>query len=435
MKLLSLSISSIFIFFAICWGQEINQIWQTKMPENEKILESRVVGDKAILSTTRGITAININNGQEIWRYSYPEGSYCIGIPVIGDKIAVYWKYFYKTVKEENSKASILVAINLENGNFLWEKDTSLELHLTKFITDDYLITASIIKTKQLKLEKIIEEYEIPCTQRKAPEERQIYLNFYDIYSGDLLKEMNCFGWPMFLTQINDKLYFSLYYCTEPESIDKGERSELLAVYKDSLHIAWEFYPNIFQKTDFRKLLKIGQGLIVYSSGFGFSTGIGSSTTSYLLNEETGEKIGGETLAYLANYIISDSLWTFYSMSWYEYLELTDIKEFKQVKAIKLKNCLVYSFNGLNNNSIQGLLNSLSTNLSPELTPKGVVLIYNESINMASENSVLMNERGLFMVGAKKGEINWQKFDLNFTKKPVWTNNDIYKDNILFVTL
>jgi outer membrane protein OmpA-like peptidoglycan-associated protein/outer membrane protein assembly factor BamB len=102
------------------------------------ILNQQIVGNTCYINTLNGITAISLNDGKEIWNYSYPKSPIIPSTVTFSQKYAAFITYEYFE-KEEVGKSKLYL-INLETGKEKWiESFEKTWYKPTLFLNDQFV--------------------------------------------------------------------------------------------------------------------------------------------------------------------------------------------------------------------------------------------------------------------------------------------------------
>jgi len=427
----------------------IDQVWQFKADTNEVVLESYVGSTVVALSTTQGIIGLDAKSGSKIWRHAYPEGRYVIGLPVMGEDVAVYWTYrdkIEKANKGDSTKISGLTAVDLTNGHVLWRFATPDFLFFGKTIENGRLFLSVIAPEYRPRLKEVESIWETEYSQRKG----KCGISCRDLRTGVRLWSYEDKKWLLFLETLQDRHYLVRYResigglakaLLERSSTDEsGSSTDLLAISPETGKKLWTFES---AHAEFVALLPRGDELLVISSG-------NRETASYLLKAENGKPARGLFGSHLflgAAYhtIAGDTLRTFgrilLKKGWSEILATYDIHQFKEIGRIRtggssrLGGFLETAAEGLVGRFAVGsglsnvlILTKWVASGTYALLPKGKyeqLLLPNETPN-AEQEQALFVAPGLYVADIEKEELRWRMYDTatsdnDNNNKPGWT--------------
>lgn len=288
------------------------QSWKYDVAPGATVLDAVQDLRSMILVTTDGIEAVSLDNGKQLWSVSFPEGDALIGLPVIGEGMAVYITYMGKKYKgRAESGDALITALDLGSGMVVWSSFLPEYLPFGKAISQGSLYLACQSAPKLLTPKKALHLYE-----RAKGERPDAWLLSIDLATGDLRWHLHTRQWAEFLASGSGGDYFIEHIGNEdsPRTRLSKHRTDT----GDEIWIAPDKDP-----ANLHAILSHPRGILFLSDGF-------SDTYSHLRHPDSGEEMARLELPYAGAKVRKmDTLWVYglrESLSFAATRELTSVE-------------------------------------------------------------------------------------------------------------
>ncbi|MFH0882644.1 MAG: PQQ-binding-like beta-propeller repeat protein [bacterium] len=270
------------------------QTWKYEVEPGTTVLDAVQDLRSIIFVTTDGIEAVSLDSGKKLWSHSFPDGDALIGLPVIGEGMAVYVTYMGKKYKGRSESGDALIsALDLGSGMVIWSSYLPEYLPFGKAISNGQLFLACQSAPKLLTPTRALRLFE-----RAKGERPDAWLLNVDLATGDLRWHLHSRQWAEFLAKGTGGDFI-----VEHIGSDENPRTRLSKHRSDTGDAIWT--ANDKDPTNLHSTLNHPRGVLFLSDGY-------SGTYSHLRHPDSGEEMARLELPYSgASVRRMDTLWVY----------------------------------------------------------------------------------------------------------------------------